>query len=106
MTMRRGTFVIILFVLVAGAIIAATTLLRSQPALEITIATDPLAREWVQAAALSYNESGATVGVGRRVRVLVTTRSDTEVLQTPWSPNTQQSPGNHPVGWIPAWSSL
>lgn len=104
--MRRGTFVIILFVLVAGAIIAATTLLRSQPALEITIATDPLAREWVQAAALSYNESGATVGVGRRVRVLVTTRSDTQVLQSPWSPNTPQSPNNHPVGWIPAWSSL
>jgi hypothetical protein len=100
MTMRRGTFVIILFVLVAGAIIAATTLLRSQPALEITIATDPLAREWVQAAALSYNESGATVGVGRRVRVLVTARSDTQVLQTPWAPNDQ------PVGWIPAWSSL
>lgn len=98
--MRRGTFVIILFVLVAGAIIAATTLLRSQPALEVTIATDPLAEAWVRAAALSYNESGATVGVGRRVRVLVTTRSDTQVLQTPWVPNDQ------PVGWIPAWSSL
>jgi hypothetical protein len=98
--MRRGTFVIILFVLVAGAIIAATTLLRSQPALEITIATDPLAEQWVRDAALTYNESGATVGVGRRVRVLVVTRSDTQVLQTPWAPNDQ------PVGWIPAWSSL
>ena len=98
--MRRGTFVIILFVLVAGAIIAATTLLRSQPALEITIAVDPLAEAWVRDAALSYNESGATVGVGRRVRVLITTRSDTQVLQTPWVPNDQA------VGWIPAWSSL
>lgn len=98
--MRRGTFVIILFVLVAGAIIAATTVLRSQPALEITIATDPLAEAWVRDAALSFNESGTTVGLGRRVRVLVTTRSDTQVLQAPWVSADQ------PVGWIPAWSSL
>lgn len=98
--MRRGTVFIVLFVLVAAAIIAATTLLRGQEALEITVAVDPLADEWVRAAALRYNDSGATVGIGRRVRVLVTTRSDSSVLQQPWSAQ------DVAVGWIPAWSTL
>jgi hypothetical protein len=100
MKMRRGTVFIVLFVLVAGAILAATTLLRGQEALEITVAADPLVVDWVRNAALDFNNSGATVGIGRRVRVVVTTRSDASVLQQPWTAQ------DAAVGWIPAWSSL
>ncbi|MBK8134771.1 MAG: substrate-binding domain-containing protein [Chloroflexi bacterium] len=98
--MRRGSLFIILFVLIAAMIIGATTLLRSQPALEITVAADPLAEAWLREAALAFNQSGATVGVGRRVRVNISVRSDTAVLQQTWTPN------SHPVGWVPAWSSV
>lgn len=98
--MRRGSLFIVLFVLIAALIIGATTLLRSQPALEITVAVDPLAEAWLREVALAFNQSDPTVGVGRRVRVNIVVKSDTAVLSTPWSP------ANHPIGWIPAWSSL
>lgn len=98
--MRRGTLVILLFVLVAGAIIAASTLLQNQPPIEITVATDPLAETWVRDAASAFNNSGATIGVGRRIRVNVVVQSDSSLLTNPWTTAT------HPDAWVPAWSAV
>ncbi|MBK9122122.1 MAG: substrate-binding domain-containing protein [Chloroflexi bacterium] len=98
--MRRGTIFIILFVLIAAALVAATTLLRSQPPVEIDVAVDPLAEPWLRAAALEFNTSGVTVGVGRPVRVNVIVAPGMQILNEPWSSN------NHPDGWIPAWSAF
>lgn len=99
--MRRGTVFIVLFIIVAALIIGASTLLQNQPALEINIAVDPLGEAWLRDAALRFNESGATIGVGRRVRVNIITRSDLNVLN-----NSGWTAQNKPAGWIPAWSSL
>ncbi|MBC6955261.1 MAG: hypothetical protein DWB44_03715 [Chloroflexi bacterium] len=98
--MRRGTIFIILFVLIAAALVAATTLLRSQPPVEIDVAVDPLAELWLRAAALEFNTSGVTVGVGRPVRVNVIVAPGMQILNEPWSSS------NHPDGWIPAWSGF
>ena len=100
--MRRGTVFILVFILVAGGIIALTQLFRAQPALEIIVAVDPLAERWVREAAIAFNAQGETVGVSRRVRVTVQTLGDMNVFagQSNWRAE------NHPDGWIPAWSAL
>jgi len=100
--MRRGTIFIFVFILVAGGIIALTQLFRSQPALEIIVAVDPLAERWVREAAIAFNAQGETVGVSRRVRVTVQVMGDMGVFggQSGWRAE------NHPDGWIPAWGGL
>ncbi len=98
--MRRGTIFIIVFVAIAAALVAATTLLRSQPPVEIDVAVDPLAEPWLRAAALEFNTSSVTVGVGRPVRVNVIAAPGMQILNEPWSSN------NPPDGWIPAWSAF
>lgn len=100
--MRRGTIFILVFIILAGGIIAITQLFRAQPALEIIIAVDPLAERWVREAATTFNTQNQTVGVSRRVRVTVQVISDMKVFsgQSGWGADT------HPDGWIPAWSAL
>ncbi len=100
--MRRGTVFIVIFALLAGAIVALTQVFRAQPALEVTVAVDPLAERWIRDAAASFNARGETVGVGRRVRVVVVAIGDMTVFngQAGWRAE------QHPDGWIPAWSAL
>lgn len=98
--MRRGTIFIILFVLIAAAIVGASYLLQGQEPVEIVVAVDPLAEAWLRSAALEFNNSSATVGVGRRVRVTINVVSSMQVLDQPWASS------NHPDGWIPAWSAI
>lgn len=100
--MRRGTIFILVFIVLAGGIIALTQLFRSQPALEVVIAVDPLAERWVREAATAFNAQNQTVGVSRRVRVTVQITGDMTVFnsQSDWRAE------NHPDGWIPAWGAL
>lgn len=102
--MRRGTVFIIVFIAIAGGILALTQVFRSQPPLEVVVAVDPLAERWVRAAAAEFNARGELVSIGRRVRIELQVVSDMVV----WGQNTQTgwTAESHPDGWIPAWSAL
>ena len=48
--MRRGTIFLILFIVIVAGIIGLSTFLQNQPPVEITVAVNPLAEEWVREA--------------------------------------------------------
>lgn len=96
--MRRGTIFLILFVVIAGAIIGVSQFLRNQPAAEVTVAVDPLAETWVRGAIDRFNKSEPVVNATQRVRVVVNVVSDMDV----WQGQSRWTPENHPAGWIAA----
>lgn len=103
--MRRGTIILILFAVVALGVIGASQFLRSRPPLEVTIAVNPLAEDWVQAAATAFNAREPVVNANRRVAVRVNVIDDIEV----WSGNTDWRAGpieqnTRPSMWLPASS--
>ncbi len=98
--MRRGTIFVLLFVVVAGGIIAASQFLRSQPPLEVTLAVDPLAEKWVQEAVNSLNATNPLVNGATRIQVKLVTIDDLTV----WTSDRPWTADNHPVAWIPAAS--
>jgi len=97
--MRRGTIFIILFVVIAVAVIAASQFFRSQPPLEIRVAVSPLAEGWVREAVNSLNATNPLVNSTRRVHYTVETIDDVQVWLNESRPWTVE---NHPVAWIPA----
>ena len=99
--MRRGTIVVIVFILLAVAVIGASQFLRAQPPLEITVAVSPLAERWVRAAAESFNASETFVGGTRRVQVRVNSVDDLSVWSDEGLRQWQDAP---PSAWIPASS--
>lgn len=99
--MRRGTIIVLIFILLAVAVVAASQFLRSQPPLEITVAVNPLAEAWVRSAVETFNASEPIVNATHRVHVTVTTMDDLSV----WSDEGQRAWANtHPTAWIPASS--
>jgi hypothetical protein len=98
--MRRGTIVLLFFILVAAAIVGISQYLRAQPPLEVTLAVSPLAERWVRDAVAALNATEPITSSARRYIVRVQTVDDTDVWQddrrAAWT--TQ----NHPAGWIPA----
>lgn len=97
--MRRGTVIVIVFILVAVGVVAISQFLRAQPPLEITIAVTPLVRDWAQAAATAFNDTNPLVNSTRRILIRVTTAEDTQVWledRRLWTAET------HPDGWIAA----
>ena len=98
--MRRGTFVLIAFILVVGAIIAVSLLLQNQPAFEVTIAVNPLAEEWAKEAARAFNETDTIVNATRRVQINVVTVNDVDV----WNEDIDWNLNEHPTAWLPASS--
>ncbi|MBI5668893.1 MAG: substrate-binding domain-containing protein [Chloroflexi bacterium] len=98
--MRRGTIFIALFILVAAGIIAASRFISSQPPLEVTVAVDPLAEPWLQAAVSAFNASDTVVNGSRRVRVVLTPTDDLRV----WLDSRAWTAATHPAAWIPASS--
>ncbi len=62
---QRGTIFIVLFLLIAAGIIGASRFLGSQPATEYTLAVDPLAQGWAEAAVSAFNASQPTVNTHR-----------------------------------------
>ncbi|MCC6803511.1 MAG: hypothetical protein IT319_11560 [Anaerolineae bacterium] len=100
--MRRGTIIVLVFVVLAGAVIAASQFLRSQPPLEITVAVSPLAETWLRSAVEAFNASDPIVNTTRRVHVTVNTVDDLSV----WSDEGQRAwAAQHPTAWIPASSA-
>lgn len=100
--MRRGTLFVLLFIVLAAVIVGGSALLRSQPAIELRLAVDPLAETWVREMAVRFNDTGETIGVGRRVRISVEVISDVNVLD----PSHTWAADEQPDGWIASWSEL
>jgi hypothetical protein len=99
--MRRGTVIVLLFIIVAVAIVGASQFLRSQPPLEITIAVSPLAEDWVRSAVDALNATEPVVGATRRIRFRVEPIDDMSV----WLDDRRLwTTDSHPAGWIPAAS--
>lgn len=89
----------ILFFVVAVGVIGASQVLRSQPALTLTIAASPLAVDWVQAAADRFNVTEPVVNGTQRIRVVVTALDDLDVWQGGRSAWTD---ANRPDAWLAA----
>lgn len=102
--MKRGTIILLIFVVIAVGIVAATQFLQRRPPLQITVAVSPLAEGWVRAAADTFNANTPIVNANRRVAVMVTTVEDVDV----WNGNTADwadgplEDGGRPSVWIPA----
>ncbi len=100
--MRRGSIFVILFVLVAIGIVAASQFVRSQPALEVRIAVSPLAEAWVRAAADGFNATTPLVNGTQPVAVRVQVQDEVAVWRA--SPPLWSS-AQHPTAWMPALAS-
>jgi len=99
--MRRGTIIVIVFILVAGAIVGASQFLRSQPPLEFSVAVNPLAADWVRAAVNNFNASEPIINATQRVQFSVTVIDDLPI----WQGSQAWTQENHPAAWIPASSA-
>jgi len=98
--MRRGTIVIALFILIVAGVIGAVFFLRNQPPLEITLAVDPLAADWMEEAVQNFNASDITINNTQRIHLTYTVIPDFDVWQdTPWTAQ------NHPDGWLASSST-
>jgi len=96
--MRRATIILVLFLVIAAGIIGTSQFFQNQPPLEITIAVDPLAEDWIQDAAAAFNEADVVVNATQRVLVTITVMNDVRV----WNDNPNWTAESHPVGWVPA----
>jgi hypothetical protein len=76
--MKRGTLVIGLFVIVVALVIGANVLFRSQPPLDLQLAVDPLAEDWIRQAVAEFNATSTRVN-GREIRLGVISVGDLNV---------------------------
>lgn len=96
---RRSTIIFILFALIVGGLIAYTQFVQNQPPLEITVAVNGLARDWIDTAATRFNATAPLVNNGTtRVQVRVQDANDMDV----WQGNSGWTLQNHPLMWLPA----
>jgi hypothetical protein len=93
--MKRGTIALVIFAVIAGAFIGFSQFLRNQPPVEITVAVDPLAEDWLRDAVRSFNNAEIRVS-SRRVRVNLQIVPDQDVWR-----ERRWTPLSHPDGWIP-----
>lgn len=98
--MRRGTLVLLLFVLIVGGIVGVSTLLQNQPPLVIRVAVSPLIRDWAQQTINAFNATNAVVSNGRRVRAEIVVVEDLDAWR-----NRSWTLEDHPNAWIPASSA-
>jgi hypothetical protein len=100
--MRRGPIIVIIFILLAAAVVGVSQFLRAQPPLEITLAVTPLAETWVGGAMDAFNATNPVVNGTRRIVIKVNSIDDVKV----WSDTglRQWTPATHPQAWIPAAS--
>lgn len=97
----RTTIIFIIFVLIIAGIFGVNQFVLSQPPIEITIATDPLAEDWLKAAASEFNDSNTLVNGTRRAVVSVQVVDDLDV----WRGSIGWSSSNRPDGWLPSYSA-
>lgn len=101
--MRRGTIVLVIFLAIAAGVVGLSQFLQNQPPLQITVAVNPLAEDWVRSAASDFNASEPRINGTRRVEVDVITISDLDV----WGSGRSSfwTADDHPDAWIPAASA-
>ncbi len=102
--MRRGTIVLLLFILVVAIIIGTSQFLQSQPPTTLRIAVSPLIEDWAQAAIDAYNATNPIVNT-HRIRFVVEPVEDTSVWLDDGTARREWTSGSHPAAWIPAWST-
>jgi hypothetical protein len=100
--MRRGTPILIIFIVLVLLVIGVSQFFRAQPPLEITVAVNPLAQAWVSSAVTSYNATEPLVSGTRRVHVTVSTIDDLSAWSDAGQNNWRET---HPTAWIPASSA-
>lgn len=94
---QRGTIFIVLFILIAAAIIGLSRFMGAQPPVEYTLAVDPLAQSWAEASVNAFNASQPLVN-GHRVQFRVIAADDLNVWQGQNVWNTK----NHQDAWLAA----
>jgi hypothetical protein len=99
--MRRGTTVLLIFVLIAAGIVGASYLLQNQPPLNMTIAVDPLIEDWARQSVSAFNSTSPMIGAGRRVQISVSIIDDVRL----WSGTGGWTSQAHPQGWLAASSA-
>jgi hypothetical protein len=97
--MRRGTIVLILFVLIAAAVVGISAFLRAQPPLELTVAVSPLAEAWLREAAAAFNATNPVVNGTQPIRITVQPQDEASIALGESAAWTNEA---HPDGWIPA----
>lgn len=100
---RRSTIVVVLFGLIIAAIIGYDRVVKNQPPLEITVAVDPLAENWIRKAAEQFNNTETFVNNGTtRVRVNISAvMNDVKV----WTGTSGWTFDKHPQVWIASSSA-
>ncbi len=94
---QRGTIFIVLFILIAAAIIGVSRFMGSQPPVEYTLAVDPLAQAWAESAVSAFNASQPTVS-GHRISFRVVAVDDLNV----WQGQHIWTAKNHEDAWLAA----
>jgi hypothetical protein len=97
----RGTIVLAIFAIIVAAIIGLSQFVQNQPPMEITVAVNPMAEDWMRAVVADFNASNTLVNGTTRVSVNLTTTSDIAV----WDDNVKWSSSEHPDAWLPASSA-
>jgi len=97
---QRGTIFIVLFIVIAAAIIGLSRFLGSQPPVEYTLAVDPLAQSWAETAVAAFNASQPTVS-GHRIQFRVVATDDLTV----WQGQSGWTTKNHQDAWLAASSA-
>ena len=99
--MRRGTIVVIVFVVLAAIIVGVSQFLQSQPPVEFTVAVNPLAEDWAREAVNAFNNTQPVVNATQRIRFNVEVRDDLSI----WQSGQGVSLATHPAAWIPVSSA-
>lgn len=97
----RATIVLVLFVVIVAAIIGLSQFLQNQPPVEITIAVNPMAKDWMQSVITDFNDSDTFVNGTTPIHVSMTTASDVAV----WESGVDWTIDSHPDIWLPASSA-
>ena len=107
--MSRSRIIFVTIILVAGSIVVASIfgpqvskLLSAIPTstpippIQIEVAVNPMAYDWVSEQATAFNNQSSMVN-GQPVQIRVSRRDSTDVWQT----GTLWTPQSHPIAWIP-----
>src|SRR4051812_35867053 len=103
--MSRSRIVFLLIIATAIGLVAVAQVVQRlpvaptptpRPALQIEVAVNPLAYEWVSQQAALYNRQNPSAD-GVPVEIRVTQREGIDI----WQKGSVWSPVNHPVAWIP-----
>ena len=94
--MRRGTIVVIVFVIAVAVVIGISQFLQSQPPVEFTVAVNPLAEDWLREAVNAFNDTTPVVNSTQRVQFKVEVVDDLSI----WQDSQSVTADNHPAAWI------